>query len=68
MQSKQQKRLKALNNLIAQAEEMRSQRARLQTQVYYTIVPCNQELRLAQDINRLRLALGLSAQVRECPF
>ena len=70
MKSKQEKRQTVLNALILQAEDLRNQRATIQSQAleFLTIVPCDTELRIAQEINRVKYNLGLPAQVSECPF
>jgi len=70
MKSKQEKRHAALKTLESQAEDLRNQRATIQSQAleFVTIAPCDNELRIAEEINRVRHALGLSSQVSECPF
>lgn len=64
MKSKQAKQESALNRLISQAEDLRTQRARLQSQSleFVIIAPCDNEIRIAQEINRL------NNQFVECPF
>jgi len=68
MQTKRHKQEKALNNLLAQLENERETRMRLQAQVYYLITPNNTEFRLTMEVNALKCKLGLNCQVSESPF
>jgi len=68
MQTKQQRQQAALNRLLSQVTKLWDQRNSLQSQSYSLIAPCDNELRLAQEVNRLRYNLGLSCQLSPCPF
>jgi hypothetical protein len=68
MQTKRQKQIKALNNLLAQLAVERENRARLQAQSYYTVVPTNAEFRLSREVNDLKRKLGAECQTQPSPF
>lgn len=68
MQTKYDKQLKALNRLSDNLTQIREDRNRLQTQVYYLIVPSELEFRLTQEVNVLKRAMGIPAENTPNPF
>ena len=67
-QSKQDKRRKALERLQAESLDLLNQRSSLQCQSYTLIPPCDNEIRLAHEINILKVRLGMDQPIQESIF
>ena len=67
-QNKHDKRVKTLRRLQGESFDLLNQRSSLQCQSYVLIPPYDEEIRLAQEIDRIKVNLGMDQPTSESIF